>query len=116
MYNTEELEQKALKAIEDKKLFFIEDIVANLPCSKDTFYKHFPVESDGYKRISEALERVKSDIKVSMRSKWYTSKAPALQISLYKLIASTEERRALNSQTIDFEIPEDTEIKIKISR
>ena len=39
-YKTEELEIKSLEAIEKHKLFFIEDVVAFLPCTKTTFYEH----------------------------------------------------------------------------
>ena len=39
-YKTEELETKSLEAIEKHKLFFIEDVVAFLPCSKKTFYEY----------------------------------------------------------------------------
>lgn len=116
MYKTEELEKLAITAIQEKKLFFIEDIVANLPCTKETFYQHFPVDSDGYKRVREVLDRVKTEIKVSMRSKWYKSDHPALQITLYKLIATKEEQQAISMQHIDVDIPENTEIKISIKK
>jgi len=39
-YKTEELEKKSLEAIDKHKLFFIEDVVAFLPCDKTTFYNH----------------------------------------------------------------------------
>ncbi len=103
MYKTEELEKTAIKAINDNKLMFIEEVVTFLPCSKDTFYKHFPVESDGYKRIFDLITDIRVQAKTTMRGKWYKSTAPALQISLYKLIATAEERRALSTQTHEFE-------------
>jgi hypothetical protein len=36
-----------------------------------------------------------------MRSKWYTSNAPALQMALMKLIATPEELRKLSMQYIE---------------
>jgi hypothetical protein len=42
------------------------------------------------------LETNRTTLKVSMRSKWYTSNAPALQMALMKLIASPEELRKLS--------------------
>lgn len=39
-YKTEELEKTAIKAIKEHKLYFIEDVIAFLPCSKPTFYEH----------------------------------------------------------------------------
>jgi hypothetical protein len=94
-YKTEDLFKKALEVIEKHKLFFIEDIVAFLPCGKTAFYDHFPNDSNEYKRMFEALEKNRTEIKTALRSKWYKSNAPALQLALYKLIASPDEHRSL---------------------
>ena len=94
-YKSEDLLKKALEAIEKHKLFFIEDIIAFLPCSKPTFYEHFPNDSNAYKTMFQALEKNRTEIKTSLRSKWYKSNAPALQLALYKLIASPDEHRSL---------------------
>lgn len=95
-YNTEELFNKGMEAIEKHKLFFIEDIIAFLPCRKSTFYEHFSNDSDYYKRMFEELELNRTELKVSMRSKWYKSNAPALQMALMKLIATPEELKKLS--------------------
>jgi hypothetical protein len=92
-YKTNELERLSLEAIEKYKLFFIEDVVAYLPCDKSTFYAHKLHESNA---IKEALLTVKTNIKVSMRSKWYLSEQPTLQLALMKLISSEEELRKLS--------------------
>ena len=97
-YKTEELEKQALEAIEKHKLFFIEDIVSYLPCNKTTFYEHKLNESND---IKEALLKVKTDIKVSMRSKWYKSENATLQMGLMKLIASDDERKRLSQKFND---------------
>ena len=97
-YDTKELFEKALEAIEKHKLFFIEDIIAFLPCHKSTFYEHFPNESYNYKRMFDELEKNRTELKVSMRSKWYKSNAPALQMALMKLICTDEERKKLAMQ------------------
>lgn len=91
-YKKEDLEKKALEAIEKHKLFFIEDIVAYLPCTKPTFYSYKLNESNA---IKDALEKVKTDIKVSMRSKWYKSDTPVLQMALMKLICTDDERKKI---------------------
>lgn len=100
-YKTEDLFNTAIEKIKKHKLFFIEDIIAFLPCRKSTFYEHFPNDSDYYKKMFEELERNRTELKVSMRSKWYTSNAPALQMALMKLIASPEELRKLSMQYIE---------------
>jgi hypothetical protein len=111
-YKTEDLLQKAMEAIEKNKLFFIEDIIAYLPCGKTAFYEHFPNETNNYKKMLEALEKNRTELKVSMRSKWYKSNAPALQMALMKIIASPEELRKLsmvytdNKTTLDLSIPQ----------
>jgi hypothetical protein len=102
-YKTEDLFNTALEQINKNKLFFIEDIIAYLPCRKSTFYDHFPNESDNYKRMFEALEKNRTELKVSMRSKWYKSNAPALQMALMKLIATPDELKKLSMQYIESE-------------
>jgi len=97
-YKTKELEKQAIEAIEKYKLFFIEDIVSYLPCNKTTFYEHKLNESNA---IKEALTKVKTDIKVSMRSKWYKSENPTLQMGLMKLIGTDEERKKLSQNHTD---------------
>ena len=100
-YNTATLKKQALAAIEKHKLYFIEDVVAFLPCGKTAFYEHFSNETNDRKEIDELLERNRIEVKTSMRSKWYKSEAPALQLSLYKLIATTDERNALSMSKVD---------------
>jgi hypothetical protein len=102
-YNTEDLFNTAIEQIKKHKLFFIEDIIAFLPCRKSTFYEHFPNDSDYYKRMFEELEQNRTELKVSMRSKWYKSNAPALQMALMKLIATPEELKKLSMQFIESE-------------
>jgi hypothetical protein len=91
-YNSKELEKKALEAIEKNKLFFIDDVIAYLPCSRATFYN---LELEKLDTIKDALTKVKTEIKVSMRSKWYKSENPTLQMGLMKLIASPDELKQL---------------------
>ena len=112
-YKTEDLLQKAMEAIDKNKLFFIEDIIAYLPCGKTAFYEHFPNETNNYKRMLEALEKNRTELKVSMRSKWYKSNAPALQMALMKLIASPEELRKLSMQFVESENKHNVNFDIK---
>ena len=55
-YDTKELFEKAKDVIVKHKLFFVEDIVAFLPCSKPTFYEHFPIDSNEINELKELLE------------------------------------------------------------
>ena len=100
-YKTSELKRQALEAIDKHKLFHIEDVVAFIACKKTAFYDHFPNESNDRKDIDDAMTKVKVQIKSSMRGKWYNSNSAALQLALYKLIATNEERRALSMNSIE---------------
>ena len=91
----------AKEVIVKHKLFFVEDIVSFLPCAKPTFYDFFPPDSNELNELKDLLEVNRVTLKVSMRSKWYTSNAPALQMALMKLIASPEELRKLSMQYIE---------------
>lgn len=90
--------EKAKAVTKEHKLFFIEDIVSYLPISKPTFYEYFKKDSDEFNELKELLEINRVELKVSMRSKWYKSNAPALQMALMKLICTDEERRILSMQ------------------
>jgi hypothetical protein len=102
-YDKKKIFEQAKEATVKNKLFFIEDIVAFLPCSKNYFYDHFPPDSNEYDELKGLLETNRTELKVSMRSKWYKSNAPALQMALMKLIASPEELRKLSMQFVESE-------------
>jgi hypothetical protein len=93
MYNTEEIKQMSLDAIEEHNLLFIGDIFAYVPFSKATFYNHKLEELDD---IKSALHKNRSDMKVKMRKKWYESDNATLQIGLMKLISDDDEAHRLN--------------------
>jgi hypothetical protein len=95
-YNYIDLEKQSLEAIEKHKLFFITDVVAYLPCSSSTFYDYKLEKSE---TIKEALTKVKTELKVSMRSKWYKSQNATLQMGLMKLLSTDEEIKKLSMNT-----------------
>ena len=95
-YNTDELFEIAKKAIEKHILFFVDDLVAYLPCRKPTFYDHFPVDSDRMNELKGMMYENRIQVKVSMRNKWYNSDNATLQMGLMKLIGTKEESMRLN--------------------
>jgi hypothetical protein len=97
-YDTNELEKLSLDAINKHKLFFIEDIIPYLPCSRSLFFER---NLDKMDSIKEALIKNKVELKVAMRAKWYKSTAPALQLALMKLISSDDERKALSTSYME---------------
>ena len=100
-YKTKELYERAIDAITKQNLFFISDVVAHLGVSRETFYKHFPLDSDEMDTIKDAIEKNKVKIKVSIRSKLHKSTSPTGLLALYKLICTDEERKALSMQYND---------------
>ncbi len=95
-YDKKKIFEQAKEMIVKHKLFFVEDIVAFLPCAKPTFYDFFPPDSNELNELKELLETNRTTLKVSMRSKWYKSNSPALQMALMKLIGNQEELRRLS--------------------
>lgn len=96
-YNRKKIYKNALKIADEEGFLFVEHLVASLPITKETFYTWFPTGSCELDAIKEILERNKSSKKKSMLNKWFESEAPPLQIALYKLVGSDEERKVLST-------------------
>jgi hypothetical protein len=92
-YDKKELEKKALIAIEEHKLMFMEHIIAFLPCSKTTFYDLELNQSD---TIKKAVEEMRISKKTKMLSNWIDSETPSLQIAAMKMISEEHEAHRLN--------------------
>lgn len=100
-YDRKKIYQQAEEAIKKHNLFFIEDIVAFLPCSKPTFYDFFPPNSNELNNLKEILDDNKVKTKSSIRAKlWKSNKASEL-LALYRLIATPEEHQKLNQSYVD---------------
>ena len=97
-YNKDEIYKQAQEVIVENNLFFIEDIVAFIPCDKTTFYRFFPVENNEYNTLKGLLEQNCINQKVKLRKKWSDTDNATLSLALYKLTGSNEERKRL-SQT-----------------
>ena len=102
-YDRKKIFEQAKEVIGTHKLFFVDDIVAFLPCATSTFYEFFPANSEELEELKGLLNQNRTELKVSMRSKWYKSNAPALQMALMKLIATPEELKKLSMQYIESE-------------
>lgn len=88
------LVEECLHLISEYKILFITDLIALLPFSKTTFYVYGLDKSDA---VKEAIENNRTVIKQKLRAKWYESSTPTLQIALYKILATPEERKAMSS-------------------
>ena len=103
LYDKNKLYEQSKEAIEKNNLFFIEDIVAWLPCSKATFYKYFPLDSDELNELKGMLEVNKIRTKSSIRAKLFRSEKAGELLALYRLICTPEERRMLNQSYLEVE-------------
>jgi hypothetical protein len=95
-YDKVKIYEQAKELVIEKKLFFVEDVIALLPISKQTYYDFFKVNSYEYDTIKDLLDKNKVEVKTSMRSKWYKSENATLQLALMKLIGTEEEAHRLN--------------------
>ena len=89
-----------LEAIDKNALFFFNDVFAYVSFTRQTAYNHKLNEDED---IMHQLDKRKIETKHSMRSKWYKSQNPLLQLALYKIIGDEEEyyRIANAKQQID---------------
>lgn len=92
-YDAKDLEKRSINAIKKHKLTFIQDVVAHLPCSKQTFYTH---ELDKLDSIKDELTLNRTKKKLALRTKWEQSDNPTLEIAVYKLYGTDEEAERLN--------------------
>jgi hypothetical protein len=93
--------EQAKEAVTKHNLFFVEDIVAFIPCSKPTFYEFFPVDSNELNTLKDLLNENKVKTKSAIRSKLFKSQKAAELLALYRLICTPEEHQKLNQQYID---------------
>ena len=70
-YSRKRLYEQAMQVIEERNLFFIEDLVAFLPCDKTTFYRKFPLGCNEYNSIKRALETNKVRTKSAIRHRLF---------------------------------------------
>lgn len=91
-----------LKKIEENpRIVFNQDVYAVCKISRCYYYKHFPVGSEAYNQIQDALEINKTNLKFIIRDRLAESKSPAALLSLYRLVGTQEERDALNSYRVE---------------
>lgn len=100
-YNTEILKEKAIKAIKEHNLIFVEDICAMIGIAKSTFYEHFTIGSDDSNYLNNLLEENKIALKVGLRKKWFDSDNATTQMALYKLCSTPEEHKKLQQNYTD---------------
>lgn len=100
-YSRKRLYDQAMQVIEERNLFFLEDVIAFLPCDRATFYRKFPQGCDECDSIKRALETNKVRTKSAIRHRLFSMDNPTAQIALYRMIATPEERDAISTSKTD---------------
>ncbi len=96
----ETYEAEILEVIKKHNLFVIRDIFAFYTgCCRATFYE---LDLDKSESILKALDDNKVKTCQSLKQKWFKSKSASLQIALFKLLASEEDRKAIVMNYADF--------------
>lgn len=100
-YVTSELKEKAIKAIKEHNLLFIEDICAYIGISVPCFYDHFNKDSNDYKDLRYMLDENKITVKTKIRKKWLDADRDTGLMALYKLCSTPEEHKKLQQNYTD---------------
>lgn len=100
-YDKNKIYEQAKEAITKNNLFFIEDVVAFIPCGRSYFYEHFKDGMDEMDTIKEMLEENKIKTKSSIRAKLWKSNRASELLALYRLIATPEEHQKLNQSYVE---------------
>lgn len=111
VYKKKEIFAQAMEAVRRNNLFFIEDIVAFVPCNKTTFYKLIKPGSNEMNALRDALDENRIKTKSAIRAKLYESPKASELLALYRLICTPEERRLLNQQYVELTGKDGKDIK-----
>jgi hypothetical protein len=87
-YDKGDIEDKALKVIQENKLVYFDELCLYLQPSRATLYN---MGIDKLDSIKEAIGKNRVERKKKMRNKWEESDNATLQIAAYKLIAEDDE-------------------------
>lgn len=105
--------EQAKEVIEgDDNILFLDDVVAELPISKPTFYSWWPKGSDKYNELLALINTNRVKVKRYIRLKLRISGKAAELLSLYRMICTEDERRAINQNYIDVKANVDNKIEI----
>ena len=105
--------EQAKAAIErDDNILFIDDLIAELPISKPTFYSWWPKGCDEYEELLLLINTNRIKVKRYIRLKLRVSGKAAELLSLYRMICTEEERAAINRNYLDVRANVDSKVEI----
>lgn len=93
---------EVVNAVKDNpSIVYHQDVYNYLGISSATYYKWYPTDSEDRCTIEDALESNKTLTKRKIRDRLLESKNTAALLSLYRLLATKEERDALNAYKVE---------------
>lgn len=96
----------------DDNILFVDDLIAELPISKPTFYAWWGIGSKEYEELWRLIGLNRVKVKKYIRLKLRVSGKAAELLSLYRMICTEEERRDINQNYVDVNAKVDTKIEI----
>lgn len=93
-----ELVNACIEAINNNCILFIHDISAYVELTRTEFCE---LGLDREQKILDAIENSRSIAKRRLTEKWLKSDSPTLNIALYKLISTPEERLAISGKNTE---------------
>ena len=106
MINKKEKLKEILVSIEKYNILFIKDIPAVSGIGIASIYRIFPIGSKAYAEIVKAIYDNRSKVRMGLLKKWYESDNATVQIALFKMIGTEEQRKKLCSTYV--EVKDDT--------
>jgi hypothetical protein len=115
-YDRKALFDKALLGIQaDEGIHFIQDVVSLLGIASKSFYNFWAKDSKEYGEIEALLFENRSKLKKKMRFNWAKDGHPALQMGLYKLIGTDDERNSLTQSRVQIVAKVDQTTRLDVS-
>lgn len=113
-YTTEGILAKAIEELErDDNILFMDDVIASVGVSKPTFYTYIEKDGPEYNEIWERITANRINVKKYIRLKLRVSGKAAELLALYRMIATDEERKAINQQYVEMSGGVDNNVQIE---
>lgn len=95
-YDREKIYKQALKILQEKTIYTVQDLIDYLPCTKSTFYMLFDSKSDEMDAIRNGINFIKVEAKQKIRKTFMSELAtPTERMFMYKILANDDEKRSL---------------------
>lgn len=91
-----QLEENCITLIEKRNITFVDELFIFTDVQPSIFFDY---ELNKSQKIKDQIEINRSKLKKELREKWLESTNATLNVALYKLVCSEEERKSLSSSS-----------------